>query len=132
MDTHTTQAPDDAPALAELLARFGKAFFRADAEGLAACTTPDFEWHQHRGEGANGQVLRGVEAVCAEVLRRKAQWREVRYADFETDCAPGLIVSRFTVSGIDETGTRFEVRAVDLYPVRGGCIARKDTFWKYA
>lgn len=126
MDTH------DAAELAALLTRFGKAFFRADPAALAACTTPDFEWHQHRGEGPDGQVLRGVEAACAEVLRRKAQWREVRYADFDNAYAPGLIVSRFTVSGIDETGTRFEVRAVDLYPVREGRIARKDTFWKYA
>jgi ketosteroid isomerase-like protein len=122
---------DSPAALADLLTRFGKAYFKADAVQLALCVTADFEWRQHEGPGVQGAVIRCVEAVCAEILRRKAQWREVRYSDFENHFAPGLIVSTFEVAGIDEGGAAFRVRAVDLYPVREGRIARKDSFWKY-
>jgi ketosteroid isomerase-like protein len=127
-----TRAPSDQTddAMIELLAAFGRAYFRADRAALLACTTDDFEWHQHAGpEAPNGRVLRGVEAVCQEVERRKAAWK-VRYGDFETFPSKHLITSTFTVKGTDDQGREVDVRAVDLYLVRAGRVARKDSFWK--
>lgn len=116
--------------LAALLSTFGRAYFRADREALAACTSADFEWHQHRGcEAPDGRVVRGVDAVCSEVEQRKATW-QVRYGDFETHTSPGLITSTFTVKGTDDQGNTIDVRAVDLYRVENGRITRKDSFWK--
>ena len=122
---------DKATSLTDLLACFGQAFFRVDRERLAACTTDDFEWHQHTGpSGPDGLVLRGVDEVITEIERRKTAWSNVRYSDFGTHIADNMITSTFTVTGTDEAGRDFHVRAVDLYPVRDGKVARKDSFWK--
>jgi hypothetical protein len=40
------------------------------------------------------------------------------------------IIQTFRVSGIDESGRAFDVRAVDLYAVEGGKLASKDSYWK--
>ena len=121
----------DRRKLESLMREFGKAYFNADNAGLRACTTEDFEWHQHCGRDApDGRILRGVEAVCAEIRRRKREWRKVKYDNFENHYSSTLITSTFYVSGIDEKDRPFNVRAVDLYPIRDGKIMRKDSFWK--
>ncbi|MBW2624409.1 MAG: nuclear transport factor 2 family protein [Deltaproteobacteria bacterium] len=117
--------------LETLVRAFGKAYFNADKDGLKACTTPDFEWHQHIGSFApDGNIIAGVDDVCAEILRRKKEWSGVKYDDFSNHFAEDMITSLFRVSGVDENGEKFDVRAVDLYTVRDGKIARKDSYWK--
>ncbi len=117
--------------LENLMGVFGKAYFNADRDGLAKCTTPDFDWRQHSGNNSpTGRVIKGVDAVCREILRRKKEWSGVRYDDFSNYISDDLITSTFQVSGKDESGRGFNVRAVDLYTVRDGKIARKDSYWK--
>jgi len=113
-----------------LLSDFGKAFFNSDATKLRSCTTTDIEWHQHKGPLPTGKILSGVEAICEEILRRKSEWKEVLYEDFDNRFIDDLIVSCFLVSGIDEYGKAFKAKAVDLYHVKGGKISRKDSYWK--
>jgi len=114
-----------------LLRAFGQAYFKADREGLRACTTPDFEWRQHSGSDApTGNVLVGVDEVCAEVIRRKKEWSGVKYDEFSNHFSEEVITSLFRVSGINENGEKFDVRAVDVYTIREGKIARKDSYWK--
>jgi len=120
----------DRKKLQFLLSDFGKAFFNADASMLRNCTTTDIEWHQHKGAEPTGTILRGIEAICREILRRKAEWKDVFYEDFENRFFEDLIVSSFLVSGIDEFGKAFKARAVDLYHVKDGKISRKDSYWK--
>ena len=70
--------------LEKLLRDFGKAFFNADAESLSKCISPDFEWHQHVGEKSpSGNIIKGAAATCEEIKRRKREWRDVKYADFQ-------------------------------------------------
>jgi ketosteroid isomerase-like protein len=112
---------------------FKKALFRADVAGLAAVVTDDFVWEQHHGradELPTGHVCRGPEETVAESSRRNREWSELRYVDVEERLAGDLIVQTFEVSGIDSRGEPFRVRAVDLYPLRDGRIAAKQTFWK--
>ncbi len=120
--------------LLELMSRFRKAYAAADRDELLAVTTPDFEWHQHRALEANdmpaGRVLRGIDALLAEIAWRGEHWLDVRYADLEERAAGDLLVQTFVISGKAD-GQPFHARAVDLYPVRDGLITRKDTYWKY-
>ncbi len=113
--------------------RFRKAYARADREALLAVTSVDFEWHQHKATGAgqmpDGRVLVGVDALIEEIAWRRLHWQDVRYDNLEERAAGDMLVQTFTVSG-REDGVPFHARAVDLYPVRDGRIARKDTFWK--
>ena len=114
-----------------LMQAFMKAYQAADAAALADCVTGDFVWHQHVGPSTpHALTIEGAEAV-AEVIRwRQANWKDLRYDDIQIRAVDDLIVQSFRVSGIDENGVSFDVRAVDLYPVRDGRIAAKDTYWK--
>ncbi|MCP5030014.1 MAG: nuclear transport factor 2 family protein [Actinomycetia bacterium] len=114
---------------------FKKALFRCDVEGLAAVVTDDFVWEQHHGEPDElpaGHVCRGPEEVAAESRRRNEQWSDLQYHDVDERLAGNLIVQTFEISGVDSRGECFRVRAVDLYPLRDGKIAAKQTFWKQA
>jgi len=118
----------------DLMRRFMRAYNRADRHALAALVTADFEWHQHvgmvPGDAPTGRVLRGVDAVVAEIRWRQTHWRDTVYAHMAIRSAGDLIVQTFTISGIDEHGRPFRSDAVDLYPLRDARIARKDTYWK--
>ena len=120
--------------LLELMEQFRRAYGKADREGLLAVVTEDFEWHQHVarevGDLPTGRVLVGVDALIDEIIWRGEHWSEVRYADLEERAVgDDLLVQTFTISG-KEDGQPFHARAVDLYPVVDGRIARKDTYWK--
>ena len=71
------------PEMQALFEAFTRAYMRADPEAMRACTTDDFDWQQHVGDGEpTGQVIVGVDAVCAEIARRKREWQDVRYGGF--------------------------------------------------
>lgn len=120
--------------LAAVMADFKRGFARVDRAALERAVTDDFEWHMHWYNGPDDQptgvVLRGLDQVMAEIERRRDGWSDLRYADVEERFAGDMIVQTFVVSGIDEHGQAFNNAAVDLYPIRGGRIARKQTYWK--
>ena len=113
---------------------FKRAMFRCDAGALAATVTDDFVWELHAGASPDapaGQVLQGPEEMAAEFRRRKLEWSDVRYDEVDERMAgDDLIVQTFVVSGTDSRGERFCSHAVDLYPLRGGRLAAKRTYWK--
>ena len=121
----------DHGALESLMRDFLKAYQAADADALAQCVTPDFVWQQHVGpQSPHGRILSGVAQTVAQVRWRQQHWRDLQYSDMAFSYRDDLIVQTFRVSGIDEHGRSFDVRAVDLYPIRDGRIKAKDTYWK--
>lgn len=120
--------------LEAVMKNFMRGFGKADRELLANAVTDDFEWHMHWGESEGdqptGKVLRGLDEVLGEIKRRQAGWTDVSYDDMELRYTDDMVVQTFTVSGVDENGTRFNSDAVDLYPVRDGKLSRKQTYWK--
>jgi ketosteroid isomerase-like protein len=118
----------------DLIKRFRRAYGKADRDGMAAATTDDFEWHMHYGEPAadspTGRVLKGIDAVMAEIAWRQANWNNVTYANMVERPAGDVILQMFTTQGTDEHGRDYHLNVVDVYPVRDGLISRKDTYWK--
>ena len=116
------------------MADFKRGFAKVDRELLAAAVTDDFQWHMHWSESDDdqptGKVLRGLDAVMAEIERRRDTWSELRYQDVEERYTEDMVVQTFVVSGLDANGKRFDTAAVDLYPLRDGRITRKQTYWK--
>lgn len=114
-----------------LMERFISAYQAADPQALAECVTTDFQWHQHVGPSApRAHTVCGVDETVTVIRWRQANWRNLRYEDMTIRACDDLITQSFRVSGINENGAPFDVRAVDLYPVRDGRIAAKDTYWK--
>lgn len=118
--------------ITSLMQRFGRGFMNADRAGLQSCVTSDFEWHLHAGPDApDGRIVRGVDGMLAVIRWRRANWLDVRYHDVALTYTDSLVVQTFRIIGADELGSRFDCRGVDLYMVRDGRLARKDSFWKH-
>ena len=118
----------------DLMARYRVAFGKADAAGLAAVVTDDFEWHMHDHApgpvSPTGRVLVGVKAMHEEIVRRQSQWRDVRFDNLVERAAGEVILQMFSQSGIDELDRPYNVNVVDVYSVRDRLISKKDTYWK--
>ena len=133
MSPETNRAQDEAM---DLLRRFGKAFNRADVEGILACVTEDFVWVEASGPSApDGRIRCGAEEVRDALAERAEVVRDVRFSEtdvhFALDSDPGRIIGTFRATGINiADDSAYDVRGVDIYTVRDGLIASKDSYWK--
>lgn len=120
--------------LLQLMKRFRVAYGSANREELLATTSSDFVWHQNIAltdeDLPTGRILAGVDALLKEIERRGKQWTNVRYENMQERATADMLVQTFTISG-EDNGKAFNANAVDLYPVKDGLIAKKDTYWKY-
>ena len=115
----------------DLMTRFGEAFVSRDDEALRSCLHDDFFWHLHEGPDIpNGKTVSGLQGMLEVLQGREKNWKDVRYADVNVSSDGSQIIQTFRVSGIDEKGRAFDVRAVDLYAVEDGKLASKDSYWK--
>mgnify|MGYP001585516464 FL=1 len=117
-----------------IMKQFRLAYGSADADGLRAILSEDFEWHMHYGAAAGhaptGRVLSGVDAMLEELQWRRKHWSNVEYDNLVERPANDLVLQTFTTKGLDQYGAPFNVNVVDLYAVREEKIYRKDTYWK--
>jgi ketosteroid isomerase-like protein len=119
-----------ADAIADLFRRFGRAFNKADVEEIAACVTDDFEWRLNAGQAPAGRVLRGKEALRAYFADKSTAHREARFSEARIHRAGDKIFGTFRVTGIDHAGRPFDRYGIDLYEIRDGRIALKDSYTK--
>jgi len=119
-------------AAMDLLRRFGKAFNRADVDGILACVTDDFVWVQATGPDApDGCIRRGAEEVRQAIAERAEIVRDVRFSETEVHFTADRIIGTFRATGTNiADGSSYDVRGVDIYIVRDGLIASKDSYWK--
>jgi ketosteroid isomerase-like protein len=115
----------------QLMSDFGRAFATLDGDGLRKITSEDFVWYQNTmDEGPTGRKLEGVDAMLGFLRNRAGQWSEVRYTDNEFYATSSKIIHTYHVMGIDlETGA-FDANGMDIYTLRDGKIAVKDSYWK--
>jgi len=119
-----------ADAIDELFRRFGKAFNKADVEEIAACVTDDFEWRLNAGGSPSGRVLRGKEELRRHFADKSRAHREARFSEAKIHRAGDKLFGTFRVTGIDHAGNKFDRYGIDLYEVRDGRIALKDSYMK--
>lgn len=123
--------PADRRSTLALLRTFGKAFNAGDIDEILACVTDDFEWRLASGPDApDGRIVRGKDAVRQALRERQAEIREIRFSETEVFIADDQVIGRFRATGTYATGQPIDVRGVDLYTVRDGRIAVKDSYWK--
>jgi len=121
-----------APGLQALFRRFGKAFNAADVEGILACVTPDFRWIMARGPDApHGRIVEGREALRAALAERAQELDGVRFSDAQVFAAGEFVVGTFRMTATRRSdGSVVDLRGCDIYTVREGLIASKDSYWK--
>jgi len=120
------------PGLQALFRRFGKAFNAADVEGILACVTPDFRWIMARGPDApHGRIVEGREALRAALAERAQEFDGVRFSDAQVFAAGEFVVGTFRMTATRSSdGSVVDLRGCDIYTVREGLIASKDSYWK--
>lgn len=123
------------PLSAELQAlfrRFGKAFNAADVEEILACVTPDFRWVMARGPDApHGRMVSGRDALRAALAERAQELDGVRFSDAQVFAAGEFVVGTFRMTATRRAdGAAVDLRGCDIYTLRDGLIASKDSYWK--
>jgi ketosteroid isomerase-like protein len=118
-------------AVMDLLRRFGKAFNRGDIEGILACVTDDFEWRLAAGPDApDGKVVRGKEAVRQALEERDREIAEMRFSETGVTIAGDTVFGSFRATGRTRDGQAIDRRGLDIYRIKDGRIALKDSYWK--
>jgi ketosteroid isomerase-like protein len=120
------------PELQALFRRFGKAFNTSDVEAIAACVTPDFRWIMARGpEAPNGRIVEGREALRNALAEREQELSGVRFSDAQVFAAGEFVVGTFRMTAVRRAdGVAVDLRGCDIYTLRDGLIASKDSYWK--
>lgn len=118
------------PVTVELLKAFLDAFNRHDLDAIMHFFADDCVFYMPRGAGPRGERYAGKSDVRAGLAARFEGLPDVHYRDDRHWACGEFGVSEWTLTGTTASGTRIEVRGVDLLEFAGGKITRKDSFWK--
>ena len=114
-----------------LLKKLGKGFNSANVEAVLECVTDDFEWILAEGPDApHGKIVRGREAVAATMAARAKAMPELRFSETDLIYSGDTVVGTYRVTGRYTDGRAIDARGCDIYVIRDGKIARKDSYWK--
>jgi steroid delta-isomerase-like uncharacterized protein len=119
----------DAHVLA-LLDRFADAWNRHDLDALMAMMTDDCVFEASAGPDVNGQRSEGRQAVRAAFAAVFETFQDAHWANPRHVVAGNRAVSEWTFTGTNRDGTRVEVNGCDLFTLRDGKIAVKNSYRK--
>ena len=114
----------------DLLQSLLAAFNRHDLDAIMDFFADECVLYMPRGSAPRGDRFVGKADVRAGLSRRFEGLPDVHYGDDRHWVCGDLGVSEWTLTGTTRTGTRIEVRGVDLLEFADGRIMRKDSFWK--
>ena len=83
-----------------------------------------------RGPDPWGRRFVGKDEVRRGLAARFEGIPDVHYGDDDHFACGNRGVSEWTISGTDTSGRRVEIQGCDLFEIRDGKIARKDSYWK--
>ena len=113
-----------------LLERFGAAWNEHDLNALLSMVTDDCVFETAAGAGVHGNRFVGKEALRGAFPMAWQMWPDARWEKATHFVCGERAASEWTFVGTDLEGRRTEVRGVDLFELRDGLIARKDTYRK--
>lgn len=114
----------------EMLRSIAAAFDRHDLDEILLHFADDAIFESPRGPDPWGQRFAGKEAVREAFAGRFSGIPDIRYREDEHFVDGDRGASEWTLSGTTTTGQRIEVRGCDLWILRNGKVAKKDSYWK--
>jgi steroid delta-isomerase-like uncharacterized protein len=114
----------------ELLEAFAAAWNRHDVDALMAMMTDDGVFEASAGADVDGERHVGSQAVRAAFEAVFRQFPDAHWARARHFVAGDRGVSEWTFTGTRTDGTRVEVNGCDLFTLRDGRIAVKNSFRK--
>ena len=113
-----------------LLDRFAAAWNRHDLDGLMAMMTDDCVFEASAGPNVDGERSEGPGAVRAAFAAVFEQFPDAQWNHPKHFIAGERAVSEWTFTGTRTDGTRVEVNGCDLFTIRDGKIAVKNSYRK--
>lgn len=114
-----------------LLKKLGKGFNNGDVNAILECVTDDFEWILAEGPDApHGKIVRGRDSVAATMAARAKAIPELRFSETDLIYAGDRVIGTYRATGRYADGRKIDARGCDVYLIRDGKIARKDSYWK--
>ena len=120
---------DDATALT-LLERFSNAWNGHDVGALLSCMTEDGVFHAAAGGSSDGTEHRGRESLRSAFDEVFTTFPDARWNDARHFVSGDRAVTEWTFTGTRADGNLVRVRGCDVFLLRDGRIAVKDTFRK--
>lgn len=114
----------------DLLDRFAAAWNAHDLDALLDCMSDDGVFYGSAGPEPDGATHRGREALAASFKALWDAFPDAAWNDIEHFIAGDRAVSEWRFSGTRSDGVRVNVRGADIFTLREGKIAVKDTFRK--
>lgn len=114
----------------ERLERFADAWNRHDLDVLMEMMTDDCVFQASAGPEVNGRRSVGKEAVRAAYAAVFHTFSDAHWADARHFVTGNRAVSEWTFTGTQKDGTRVEVTGCDLFTLRDGKIAVKNSYRK--
>ena len=122
-------AADDA-ATVKLLDEFAAAWNRHDVEGLMACMAPECVFEASGGPDAAGTRHVGRDAVRKAYLDVFDAYADGRWNNPRHFVAGNRAVSEWTFTGTTKAGAKVEVNGCDIFTLKDGKIALKNSYRK--
>jgi ketosteroid isomerase-like protein len=113
-----------------LLDRFVAAWNRHDADALLDCMTDDGTFYASAGSSPGGTRSDGLAALRKSFSAVWETFPDAHWGNANHFLAGDRACSEWTFTGTRSDGTKVEVRGCDLFLIRGGKIAVKDSFRK--
>lgn len=113
-----------------LLDRFAAAWNAHDVDGLMACMAPDCVFEAAAGPEVTGTRHVGTAAVRAAYAAVFTTYPDGRWNEPRHVVAGDRAVTEWRFTGTTRDGVRVEVNGCDLFTLRGGRIAVKNSFRK--
>ena len=108
-----------------LIERHDAGWNAQDLDAIMATYTDDIVFENHTaGEAA----VVGAELVRAHLAGIFARWPDMRVSGRRLYLSSEFCVSEWTARATTADGRRLEWDGVDVFPLRGGLIARKDVY----
>jgi taurine dehydrogenase small subunit len=109
--------------LGKLIESYNDAWNRQDVDAICALHAPDMVFENHTaGERAEGPAVR--EHIAA-IFRN---WPDLRFRGRSTYIGPDFVVQEWTATASHPGGNQVEWEGVDVFPIEGGLIKRKDVY----
>jgi ketosteroid isomerase-like protein len=118
---------DDAMRMLEAIAT---AFDEHDLEGIMVHFADDAVFEGPRGTDPWGTRFVGLEEIRDAFAARFSGIPDVRYQQDAHFVDGDRAASEWTLSGTTTEGQRIEIRGCDLWTLRDGLVAKKDSYWK--
>ncbi len=109
----------------ELIARYDAAWNDQDVDAIASMHTDDMVFHNHTSGDA---AVEGAPAVRTHIAAIFERWPDMRFEGRRLYVADDFAVSEWTARATAPDGRKLEWDGVDVFPFRGGKIARKDVY----